>query len=75
MSQHVLIELDIPSDLEKFTLPEGVNQRLQYLLDLQDQGKSLTSAERSEAEGLVELAEMLSLLKLRVQRASREKSP
>ncbi len=75
MSQHVLIELDIPSDLEKFTLPEGVNQRLQYLLDLQDQGKSLTSAERSEAEGLIELAEMLSLLKLRAQGALQEKSP
>lgn len=75
MSQQVLIELDIPSDLEKFTLPEGVNQRLQYLLDLQDQGKSLTPAERSEAEGLVELAEMLSLLKLRAQRVSQRNSP
>jgi hypothetical protein len=75
MSQHVLIELDIPSDLEKFTLPEGVNQRLQYLLDLQDQGKGLTSAERKEAEGLIELAEMLSLLKLRAERASQRKSP
>lgn len=74
MSQQVLIELDIPSDLEKFTLPEGVNHRLQYLLDLQDQGKSLTPAERSEAEGLVELAEILSLLKLRVERASQRKS-
>ncbi|HSE83764.1 MAG TPA: hypothetical protein VLB01_04380 [Thermodesulfobacteriota bacterium] len=69
MSQHVFIELDVPSDLEKFTLPEGVNQRLQYLLDLQDQGKELTPEEKSEAEGLVELAEMLSLLRLRAQRA------
>lgn len=74
MSQQVLIELDIPSDLEKFTLPEGVNQRLQYLLDLQDQGKSLTPAERSEAEGLIELAEMLSLLKLRAQRVLQRNS-
>ncbi|HEX3033960.1 MAG TPA: hypothetical protein VHT73_02365 [Thermodesulfobacteriota bacterium] len=75
MSQHVVIELDMPSDLEKFTLPEGVNQRLQYLLDLQDQGKGLTPAERSEAEGLVKLAEMLSLLRLRAQKALQEKSP
>ena len=74
MSQQVLIELDIPSDLEKFTLPEGVNQRLQYLLDLQDKGKSLTPAERSEAEGLIELAEMLSLLKLRAQRVLQRNS-
>ena len=42
------------------------------LLDRQDSGKKLTNAERKEAEGLVELAEMLSLLKLKAERVWRE---
>jgi len=73
MSRHVLIELELPTDLERFTLPEGVNQRLQDLLDRQDQGKDLTPAERKEAEGLVNLAELLSLLRLRARRVAQEK--
>jgi hypothetical protein len=70
MSRQVLIEIELPADLEKFRLPEGVHQRLQELLDRQDRGTDLTSAERQEAEGLVNLAELLSLLRLRAQRAS-----
>jgi hypothetical protein len=68
MSQHVLIEIELPTDLEQFQLPEGVNKRLQTLLDRQDHGKTLTRAERQETEGLVDLAEWLSLLRLRAQR-------
>jgi hypothetical protein len=39
------------------------------LLDRQDEGSTLTTAERQEAEGLVNLAELLSLLRLRAERA------
>lgn len=67
MSQHILIEIELPAELEKFRLPEGVNQRLQALLDRQDQGEQLTPAERQEAEGLVYLADLLSLLQLRAR--------
>ncbi len=74
MSQHVLIELELPMDLEKFRLPVGVQQRLQELLDRQDQGDNLTPAERQEAEGLVDLAELLSLLQLRAFRATQRGS-
>ena len=74
MSDHVLIEIELPTDLEQFKLPEGVDQRLRDLLDRQDQGKDLTPAERKEAEGLVNLAELLSLLQLRARRVIREKS-
>jgi hypothetical protein len=74
MSQHVLVEIEMPADLEKFRLPEGVSQRLQDLLDRQDRGENLTPSERMEAEGLVNLAELLSLLRLRAQRVSREES-
>lgn len=72
MSQQVLIQLEVPSDLVRFRLPEGVDQRLQYLLDRQDQGENLTTAERLEAEGLVNLSELLSLLRLRAERAERD---
>ena len=69
MPQMVAIQLEVPNDLARFRLPPGVNNRLQELLDRQDDGKPLTAAERREAQGLVNLAEMLSLLRLRVERA------
>jgi hypothetical protein len=58
-------ELHVPDDLARFALPEGVDRRLQALLDKQDRGEPLTDDERAEAEGLVDLADLLSLLKLR----------
>src|SRR5436309_13580260 len=69
MSQQVLVKLELPEDLERFRLPRGVDERLHGLLDRQDRGEELTLKERREAEGLVDLAEFLSLLKLRAQRA------
>ncbi len=62
--------MNIDPDLVCFELPSAVQRRLQALLDRQDQGEALTAAERQEAEGLVELAELLSLLRLRTERAS-----
>ncbi|HEX9654440.1 MAG TPA: hypothetical protein VGA99_12070 [bacterium] len=70
MPQNILIDLEIPADLEQFKLPKAVDERLQSLLDKQDRGEDLTPAERMEAEGLVDLADLLSLLRLRAQRAS-----
>jgi hypothetical protein len=63
-------DLEMPADLSRCRLPSGVDARLQSLLDRQDAGQPLTSAERSEAEGLVNLAEFLTLLKLRADRLS-----
>jgi hypothetical protein len=74
MPQHILIDLEMPTDLEKFKLPQAVDARLQGLLDRQDRGEALAPAERMEAEGLVNLAELLSLLKLRAQRAPQQTS-
>ena len=71
MSHVVAIELEMPGDLARFRLPPAVNKRLQVLLDRQDGGERLTTAERKEAEGLVNLAELLSLLRLRAGRARR----
>ncbi len=48
------------------TSPRGVDRRLQALLDKQDGGTPLTADEQAEAEGLVELADLLTLLRLRI---------
>jgi hypothetical protein len=70
VSESLLIEY--PDDLPRFRLPAGVQARLDYLLDRQDAGQPLTPAEREEAEGLVTVAEVLSLLKMRAERAADE---
>ncbi|MEH2334104.1 hypothetical protein [Nostoc sp.] len=59
--------IEIPVELTHFQLPEAVHEHLQFLLDRQDAGEVITQTERREAEGLVELAEFLSLLHLRSQ--------
>lgn len=69
MSRTESLDVKIPASLAGFKLPSGVQRRLTQLLDRQDSGKPLSAAERREAEGLVELAEFLSLLKLRARRA------
>ena len=69
MAHSIMVELDIPNDLKQFRLPKGVNRRLQELLDKQSRDGKLSRAERSEAKGLVNLAEMLTLWRLRAERA------
>ena len=70
MVSSVKMEIEIPDDLARFRLPDGVQERLHMLLDKQDGGQLLTDAERREAEGLVDLADLLSLLRLRAERPS-----
>jgi hypothetical protein len=62
------IEVDLPADLARFRLPDAVAARLQALLDRQDSGQPLTPEERGEAEGLVNVDELLTLLRLRAER-------
>jgi hypothetical protein len=64
--------IEIPAELTYFKLPNAVQERLQFLLDRQDAGEQLIPTERQEAEGLVELAEFLSLLSLRSQRVTKK---
>lgn len=61
--------VEIPIELTQFQLPQAVQARLEFLLDRQDEGYTLSEAERQEAAGLVELAEFLSLLRLHSARA------
>jgi hypothetical protein len=72
MVQNLTIKVEMPISARQIRLPKGVNNRLQKLLDLQDRGEKLSAAEKQEAEGLVELAEMLSLLRIRSERVIRK---
>jgi len=59
------VDVEVPGDLTRLSLPEGVDRRLHALLDKQDRGEDLSDDERAEAEGLADLADLLSLLRLR----------
>lgn len=74
MPQLVSIQLEMPKDLARFRLPAAVNARLHELLDRQDSGSRLSAAERREAEGLVELAELLAFLRLRAERIGKRRN-
>ncbi|TCO89299.1 hypothetical protein EV701_11432 [Chthoniobacter flavus] len=74
MNRAVSIDLPIPAGLAGFKLPAAVQRRLTTLLDQQDSGKPLSTRERREAEGLVEVAGFLSLLKLRARPARRNRA-
>lgn len=64
--------IEVPVELTRFQLPQAVQARLHLLLDRQDEGQALTKEERQEAEGLVELSEPLSLLRLRSTRVMKQ---
>lgn len=71
MSTHrIHLEIDLPEEMAGLMLPEAVERRLHALLDRQDRGDALTDDERAEAEGLVALADFLSLIRLRVSNAA-----
>jgi hypothetical protein len=62
------LEVELPADLARFRLPAALAARLKDLLDRQDSGQPLTTQEREEAEGLVEMSDFLTLLRLRSER-------
>lgn len=64
------LKIEVPEDLARLHLPEGVDRRLQALLDKQDGGTPLTDDEQAEAEGLVELADLLTLLRQRISESA-----
>ena len=70
MAQSVLVELELPKDWRRFHLPPALHERLQELLDRQDQDGKLSPRERREATALTELVDLLSLMRLRAELAS-----
>lgn len=67
----VTIEVDLPEDWSHFTLPPALDARLTKLLDQQDQTGVLEESQKQEAEALCKLVDMLTLLRRRAERASR----
>jgi len=65
MVRHIHFAVELPGDLRRLKLPGAVHRRLQSLLDRQYAGERLSPQERAEADGLVNIAELLSLLRLR----------
>ena len=63
----VTVELELPEDWQALQLPQALHERLQDLLDRQDEQGCLSSQERREAEALVQLVDMLALMRLRVE--------
>lgn len=70
MSRSVLVELQLPGDLGRLTMPPALHARLHELLDRQDQDGKLSARERREARALADLADLLTLMKLRARRAA-----
>ena len=73
MPRPVLFELHLPKHWQKFRLPPALNGRLQDLLDRLDREGKLPTRERKEAEALVELVDMLTLMKARIAETGRGK--
>lgn len=67
----VFVELDLPGSWRKFRLPRALDRRLRDLLDRQDRDGKLSARDRQEAEALVELVDILTLMKAR----SKQKKP
>ncbi|HEX5219333.1 MAG TPA: hypothetical protein VFZ59_07170 [Verrucomicrobiae bacterium] len=72
MSQKVQFEIEWPDDQDRLRLPKAVERRLHLLLDKQDAGHPLTDEERREAQGLADLNDLLSLLRLRSERLRKQ---
>jgi hypothetical protein len=70
----VLVELELPKDWRKFRLPRALHDRLRELLDRQDRDGKLSRLERREATALAELVDMLSLMRLRAELATKNRS-
>lgn len=71
MAQSVTVQFDLPKDWRKFRMPDALQDRLQELLDRQDGEGKLLPRERREATALTELADLLSLIKLRAKLATK----
>ena len=67
MSQTVHLAVPPPAHLAQPRLPTAQNARLHFLLDQQSRKERSTPAKKKEAEGLAQMARILSILKLGAQ--------
>jgi hypothetical protein len=74
MAHSILVQLDLPKDWRKLRLPPALHERLQELLDRQDELGRLSRRERREAAALTELVDILSLMRLRAELARKRRA-
>lgn len=67
MEPIVQLTIPMPANLARLRFPKALNDRLHFLLDEQSRKGKLSAAEKKEAEGLADMASMLSILKLGAQ--------
>ena len=67
MNHTVHLTVPMPANLAKLRFPKALDERLHHLLDEQGRRGKLTVAEKREAEGLAQMANVLSILKLGAQ--------
>ena len=67
MSHTVKLTVPMPANLAKLRFPKALDERLHHLLDEQGRRGKLTAAEKREAAGLAQMANVLSILKLGAQ--------
>ena len=65
MLKTVRLELELPGDWKALRFPKALDDRLQELLNRQNETGRLAPHERREAKALAELADMLSLMRAR----------
>ena len=75
MVQSIVVELQLPKDWRQFRLPPALHDRLQELLDRQDETGKLLPKERREAAALTEVVDMLSLMRLRAELGRKKRKP
>ena len=64
MNHAVKLTVPMPANLAKLRFPKALDDRLHHLLDEQGRRGKLTAAEKREAAGLAQMANVLSILKL-----------
>jgi hypothetical protein len=72
MNKSVTIDRQMLGEFKNFKMPSALKQRLNDLLDKQDELGKLTARERKEAEALAQLAEFLTLIKLRAMQSQNQ---
>ena len=75
MARSVTVELELPGDLGRLSMPPALHARLQSLLDRQDRDGKLSATERREAQALAGLADLFTLIKLRARRSADPAKP
>jgi hypothetical protein len=74
MKRGLVVEVELSADYRKYRFPKTFDQRLHALLETRNVRGKLSAAERKEADELVRLSELLTLVRLRAERVANKGS-